>query len=376
MNYFAQRRQALVGGLKKDGVDTFLVTNPIHVTYLTGFTGDSSFLVAMAKQMVLVSDDRFAQQISEEVHDVEIHLRPHDKTTPEAAGEVLASHGAKAVAVEADHATFGLLEAIKPTAPKAVEFKPIRGKLEAMRAIKDPAEVEHLRASVRVAERAFMMFKSMLREADTEKDLVDAMEGYVRRAGGTRTAFQPICAIGERSALPHAPPGTKTLVEGSKLLVDWGAELNGYKSDLTRTIRSPFAVAPSRRNKMERVGHDLEKLNALVIAAQDAALAAIRGGVPAKEADGAARQVITDAGYGQYFTHGLGHGIGLETHEAPRVRQNSEDVLEAGMIITIEPGIYIPGWGGVRVEDDVLVTKEGATVLSTLPRDVHVMTGE
>ena len=375
MNYFAQRRQSLIRDFKKDGIDTFLVTNPTHVTYLTGFSGDAGYVVATAKQFVLVSDDRFAEQIKEEVHGVDVHIRPHSQTTPEATGEVLTQVGAKAIGVEADHATFALLETIKAAAPKGATFAPVRGKVEAMRVVKDPSEVEQLRAAVRVAERAFVMFKSMLREADTEKDLVDAMEGYVRRAGGTRTSFQPIVAIGERGALPHAPPSAKPLGDGSKLLVDWGAELNGYKSDLTRTLRSPFGVAPSRRNKMERVGYDLDQLHAVVLQAQEAALAAIRHGVPAKEVDGAARQVIADAGYGDYFTHGLGHGIGLDTHEAPRIRQNSEDVLEAGMVITIEPGIYIPGWGGVRIEDNVLITKEGATVLSTLPRDLNALGG-
>jgi Xaa-Pro aminopeptidase len=302
---------------------------------------------------------------------VDVHIRPHAQTTPEAAGAVLGQVGAKAVGVEADHATFALVEAVKAAAPKGASFAPVRGRLETMRVVKDPSEVEAIRAAVKVAERAFVMFKAMLREADTEKDLVDAMEGYVRRAGGTRTSFQTICAVGERGALPHAPPGNKSLVEASKLLVDWGAELNGYRSDLTRTLRSPFAVAPSRRNKMERVGYNLEELHEVVLRAQDAALAAVRDGVPAAEVDAAARQVIAGAGYGEYFTHGLGHGIGLDTHEAPRVRQNSDDVLASGMVITLEPGIYIPGWGGVRVEDDVLVTREGATLLSTLPRDLN-----
>jgi Xaa-Pro aminopeptidase len=138
---------------------------------------------------------------------------------------------------------------------------------------------------------------------------------------------------------------------------------------MTRTFRSPFGTAPTRRNKQERVGYNLEELHELVCRAQDAAVAALRDGVPAKEVDAAARTVIADAGYGDYFTHGLGHGIGLEVHEAPRVRANSDDVLETGHVITLEPGVYIPGWGGVRVEDDYLVTKDGAIRLTSLPRD-------
>ena len=151
--------------------------------------------------------------------------------------------------------------------------------------------------------------------------------------------------------------------------MDWGAVLNGYRSDLTRTFKSPFLLAPSRKNQPERVGYNFDKIYEIVLNAQKAAIGTIREGVPAKDVDAAARKVIADAGYGDYFTHGLGHGIGLETHEAPRVRQNSTDTLEIGMVITIEPGIYIPGWGGVRIEDDVVVRRECGQVLSSLPRD-------
>src|SRR5688572_23614628 len=141
MNYFAQRRQTLVKDFKKDGIDTFLVTNPVHVSYLTGFSGDSSYLVATAKTFALVSDDRFAEQIKEEVAGVDVHIRPHAQTTPEAAGAVLGQVGAKAVGVEADHATFALVEAVKAAAPKGTSFAPVRGRLEAMRVVKDPSEV-------------------------------------------------------------------------------------------------------------------------------------------------------------------------------------------------------------------------------------------
>jgi Xaa-Pro aminopeptidase len=299
---------------------------------------------------------------------VDVHIRPHDKTTDEAATEVLTKAGAKAVGLEAEHATLGFMGLLQEKGPK-LTFAPLRGRVEALRVVKDPSEIEQIRAAVRAAERAFQMFKSMLREADTEKDMVDALEGYVRRSGARGCPFPPIVAVGERGALPHAPPTNRQLGEGSKVLVDWGADLL-YKCDLTRTFRSPFGTAPTRRNKQERVGYNLEEMHELVCRAQDAAVAALRDGVPAKEVDAAARQVIADGGYGEYFTHGLGHGLGLEVHEAPRVRANSEDVLSAGMVITIEPGVYIPGWGGVRVEDDFLVTKDGAIRLTTLPRDV------
>jgi Xaa-Pro aminopeptidase len=376
MNYLLQRRHILVQNLKKHSVDAFLVTGGVNVTYLTGFTGEDSFYFATAKNNVVISDTRFEEQIKEECVGIDAHIRGHTKTTLEAAAEVITKSGVKSIGVEGNRLTLGDLETLKGLAPK-VTFVPIEGAIESQRVLKDPGEVEKIRESVRVAERAFRMFTATLREADTEKDMVDSIESYVRRSGGRGTSFPPIIAVGERGALPHAPPTTKTLGEGSKLLIDWGADLL-YKSDLTRTLRSPFGTSPTRRNKIERVGFILEEVYQVVLDAQNAALAAIKPGVKAKDVDAAARAVIASAKLksnpseklGAYFTHGLGHGLGLEVHEAPRIRSNSEDVLEPGMVVTIEPGVYIQGWGGVRIEDDVLITHSGATLLSTIPREL------
>lgn len=377
MNYLLQRRQTLTQSLKKHAADAFLVTTPVNVTYLTGFTGDDSYYVVTPKAGVLVSDTRYEGQIKEECPDLDAHVRGHSKTTFEAAADVLTKSGVKAVAVEGNRLTLGELDLLKGLCPK-ITFVPVNGAVEGQRAIKDPSEVEKIREAVRVAERAYKMFTATLREADTEKDMVDALEGYVRRAGGRGTAFPPIVAVGERGALPHAPPTARQLADGSKLLIDWGADLL-YKSDLTRTIRSPFGTAPSRRNKFERVGIVFEELYQAVLDAQNAALAAIKPGVKAKDVDAAARKSLagarlrskSDLKLADYFTHGLGHGIGLEVHEAPRVRANSEDVLDAGMVVTIEPGVYIPGWGGLRIEDDVLVTHHGASLLTSLSRELE-----
>lgn len=378
MNYITQRRAALAQAAKANGVDAFLVTTPVNVTYLTGFTGDDSFFAAVPKHDIIVSDTRYEGQIGEECADLEAVIRSHNKTTLEAAAEVLTKSGAKSVGVEGNRITLGELETLKGLAPK-VTFVPVEGAVEKGRAVKDASEVKKIEDAIRIAERGFRMFVATLREADTEKDMVDAIDGYVRRAGARGTAFPPIVAVGERGALPHAPPTARQLGEGSKLLVDWGADLL-YKSDITRTLKSPFGTAPSRRNKMERVGYPFETLYKVVLDAQNAALAAIRPGVKAKDVDAAARKVFATASFkgldiklADYFTHGLGHGIGLEIHEAPRVRANSEDVLEAGMVITVEPGLYLPGWGGIRIEDDVLVTHDGCRVLSSLPREASTL---
>ena len=374
MNYIAQRQEFLARN-KRDGIDAVLVTTPVNVTYLTRFTGDASFYVSAPKNNVLVSDSRFEEQIKEEVRDIDVHIRPHDETTYEAAVAVLTASGAKAVAVEGNRITFEELETLRALGPK-LTFVPRSNMVESQRVVKDPSEVENIREAVRVAERAFKMFVATIREADTEKDMSDALEAYVRRAGGRGTPFTPIVAVGERGALPHAPPTDRRLGDGSKVLVDWGADML-YKCDITRTLRSPFGTAPSRKNKHERVGFEFEHLYQVVLDAQNAAIAAIRHGVKAKDVDAAARKVIANAKIkgediklADYFTHGLGHGIGLEIHESPRVRANSEDVLEHGMVITVEPGIYIPGWGGIRIEDDVLVKPDGAVLLTTLPREI------
>ncbi|HEX4607640.1 MAG TPA: Xaa-Pro peptidase family protein [Urbifossiella sp.] len=379
MNYLALRRQALLRGLKAGGhpSDAILVTHPANVTYLTGFTGEASYLVLGPKAAVLVTDPRFEDQVTEDCPELgkadglDVHVRRHDVTTPEAAVAVLAKAGAKAVGLEGTRVTVGELEAFRALAPK-LEFVPLPGPVEALRVVKDPGEVERIKDSIRVAERAFKMFSATIAETDTEKEMVDSLECYIRRCGAKSSAFPPIVAVGERGALPHAPPTARPLSEGSKLLVDWGADLT-YKSDLTRVIRNPYGTALTRRNKFERTAHPLEKVYRAVLAAQDAAVAALRHGVAAKDVDAAARKSLTAAGYGENFTHGLGHGIGLEIHEAPRIRANSTDVLEAGMVVTIEPGVYIPGWGGVRIEDDFLIQRDGCQRLTTLPRELDAL---
>lgn len=381
MNYLLQRRQTLVQNLKKVGAEGFLVTNPVNVTYLTNFTGDSSFYFGSAKHSVVISDTRFEEQIQEECAGLDAHIRNHNKTTYEAAAEVMNKAGVKSVAVEEDRITLGELEQFKALAPK-VTFVPVSGAVERQRAVKDPAEVDKIRDAVRVAERAFRMFIATVRETDSEKEMVDSLESYIRRAGAKGSSFPPIVAVGERGALPHAPPTAKLLGDGTKLLIDWGADMM-YKSDITRTLKSPFGTSPTRRNKFERVGIKFDEVYDLVLQAQNAALAAIRPGVKAKDVDAAARKVFasaklkdaTDLKLADHFTHGLGHGIGLEVHEAPRVRANSEDTLEAGMVITLEPGLYIPGWGGVRIEDDVLVTPGGGSLLTNLSREAASLEG-
>ena len=368
MNYVQPRRANLFRDIKADGVDAMLVTDPRNVTYLSGFTGDSSYLVLTPKQAILISDSRFEEQLREENPELEAVIRPHTKTIQEAATETVVKLGVKTVGFEATDVSMALLESLKEKGPK-LTFAPIGPKIEQLRSIKDPSEIEQIRTAIRIAERAFQMFMAFLTERDSEKDSVDAMESYIRRAGAKCSAFPTIVAYGERGALPHATPTNRMLLEHSKLLVDWGADA-GYKSDITRTFRSPYNPAPNRKNRSERVGMKFAEIFDAVRQAQEAAVAALKHGTPAKDVDSAARKVLASYELNDYFTHGLGHGIGLDVHEAPQIRQNSEAILEAGMIVTLEPAVYIPGWGGVRIEDMFLITKDDAPIrLTTLPHD-------
>jgi Xaa-Pro aminopeptidase len=375
MDVHGRRQDQALRALRAEGLDALLVSSPVNVTYLTGFTGDSSYLVLSARRTMLVSDGRFMTQLAEECPGLETHIRPPAVPVQEAAGQVLTRLGSRHVGFESGHLTVAD-HATLADAAAAVEWKPGRDRIECLRAVKDDSEVAQIRAAIHFAERAFAMFRAMLRLADTEKELCDALEAYVRRAGGAATSFPPIVAVGDRSALPHAPPTARPVGAADLLLVDWGASGPLYKSDLTRVLltrnNSALLTAASRRAD----GPNLPAIHGTVLKAQAAALGVLRPGVKASEVDAAARGVIAAAGLGDCFTHGLGHGIGLQIHEAPFFKPGNETVIEAGMVVTVEPGIYIPGWGGVRMEDDVLVTPDGHEVLTSVPRDLASLTLE
>jgi Xaa-Pro aminopeptidase len=367
-----RRRQQLRHKLAEPGLDALLITNPFNVTYLTGFSGDSSYLVLGRLRTLLVSDGRFTQQIAEECPGLEAFIRPPSQPLPNATAEVLGRLGFRSVGFESSHMRVAEREILGELAP-AISWQAGRDRVEKLRAVKDAFEIEQIREAVGFAERAFAMFRATLRPGDREKDLSDALEMYVRRAGGRSTSFPSIVAVAERSALPHAPPTQRPVSEADLLLVDWGASGRFYKSDLTRVLvprkKSAFSQTVAGRDFAAK----LDAVYPVVLRAQERALRAIRPGVVANDLDAEARAVISEAGFGEFFNHGLGHGVGLEIHEAPMLKPGSDAVLQAGMVITIEPGIYLPGWGGIRIEDDVLVTPDGCEVLTNVPKELAAM---
>ncbi|MCC6417359.1 MAG: aminopeptidase P family protein [Gemmataceae bacterium] len=369
---YASRRARLAQPLPAEGVDALLITNPINVTYLTGFSGESSYLVLTRSRAVLVSDGRFTEQLAEECPGLEAVIRPPVKTLPEATAEVVRGLAPRAVGFESRHLTVAEHESLRDLLP-GIDWKPAGDRVEQRRALKDAWEVEQIRQAVRIAERAFAMFRAMLTPDDTEKELSDALEGYIRRAGGRCSSFPGIVAVGDRAALPHAPPTDRKVSAAGLLLVDWGASGPFYKSDLTRVLVTRNNSTLPRTGDGADVEPKLKEVYEVVLLAQQQALAAVRAGVKAGEVDAAARAAIAQAGYGNAFTHSTGHGIGLQVHESPLLKPGSEVVLQPGMVVTIEPGIYLPSWGGVRIEDDVLVTPDGCEVLTSVPKDLAAM---
>jgi Xaa-Pro aminopeptidase len=366
MTVHARRRKALARAVREAPLDALLVAKPCNVSYLTGFTGDSSFCLVTPKRTILISDDRYRIQIEDECPDLETHIRGHDKNTYQAIGEVVTKLGLKDVGVEASGVTLEQFEMLGNEC-KSANLVGRSGYVEKLRAIKDETEIAEIRNAIRIAELGFAAFRATLRPSDSEKEAGDLLDGYVRRAGGDGMAFPPIVGVGDRSALPHMTLSNRRVAEAAFVLVDWGAKANLYHSDLTRVIAAPEASPKSN------VESRLRKIYTVVLEAQRRAIAALKPGVSVKVVDAAARGYIANAGYGDNFNHGLGHGIGLEIHESPAIRSNSDDVLAAGMVVTIEPGIYIRDFGGVRIEDDVLITDDGPQVLTSVPRELDCL---
>ncbi len=262
-----------------------------------------------------------------------------------------------ALGVEGSSMTVELHEHLGKELPKTTLVSTI-GLVEALREIKDKEEIAELQEAVWLAEKAFEVIRASLRPEQTEREIAANIEHQIRQFGGEGCSFPPIVAVGSRAALPHAQPTERRIGESEFVLIDWGAQARLYRSDLTRVLMTG-KISPKVRD-----------IYRVVLKANRAGIDAVRPGVLMSEVDAAARCVIEKAGYGKQFGHGLGHGIGLDIHEAPRLNSTSKRPLKPGMVVTIEPGIYLPGIGGVRIEDDVLVTRAGKKVLTTSPKDL------
>lgn len=352
------RRDKLRRAVRKAGADALLVTNFTNVTYLTGFTGDDSYLFVRQDGDVILSDPRYTTQLGEECPGLDLHIRRPGVTMLRSVIRVLRRAKTGRLGIEGDSMTVALRDRIADELKK-LEIVTTTGLVERLREIKDKQEIAEIRQAVWYAEKAFGVIRATLRPEKTEKEVANEMERELRSFGAGRGGFPTIVAVGPRAALPHAVPTDRRIGSSDFVLIDWGAAGRLYKSDLTRVLVTG------------RISPKLERIYRVVFNAQRRAIAAIRPGAVAHEVDRAARSMIAKAGFGRKFGHGLGHGLGLEVHEAPRLGANSRVVLKPGMVVTVEPGIYLPGWGGVRIEDDVLVTRTGHEVLSSVPRTLE-----
>ena len=359
--YLRRRRKAFSKARSRASVQGFLVTNPVDVGYLTGFTGDDSFLLISKNHAVLLTDGRYTQQAAEECDGVEVFTR--DCSMPKAFGQVLKGRNIRKIAVQESHVTLGLRKVLVAEIGKRklVEIPPV---VPDLRIIKDADEIACIRKAVKIAEKAFRQLMDRGLSywiGKTERGLAADLEYLMRLTGADKSAFETIVAVGKNAALPHYRPGNHKIKCGDQILVDWGASLNGYCSDLTRVV---FAG---------KIPPLMESVYSVVLSAQQKAIDAIQPGKRCLQIDSAARKIIDNAGYGINFLHSLGHGLGRNVHEAPVLGRNQKNTLRAGMVVTAEPGIYLPGVGGVRIEDDVLVTVGGREKLSSLSRSVTDM---
>ncbi len=336
------------------GVDALIVTNLVNIRYLTGFTGSAGVLAVTDEVALLTTDGRYRTQSAEQVPgDVEITIGGV-QAQREAVQALLAPVGK--VGLEADDVTWA---ASRRWAELCHEVVPTSGVVEGLREVKDEGEIALMARAAAIADAALAEVLPLLASAVTEEELSLALDTAMRRGGAESVAFETIVASGPNSAKPHHSPTDRSMLPGDPVVVDFGATFGGYRSDMTRT----FCIGG------EPTG-DLARVFEVVRASQAAGVAAVRKGVGAKEVDDVCRQVIAAAGWAEAFEHGTGHGVGLEIHEAPTVGATGTAILSSGMVVTVEPGVYLPGVGGVRIEDTLVVTDDGSRSLTTFPKDV------
>lgn len=350
-----ERRAAVRERAAAADLDALIVLDLSDIRYLSGFTGSAGLLVVLAEGSdAFFTDFRYQTQIAAEL-DAAIDVRIGNEGLLKTSCEFLAGLGVSRVGFEREQLTYrAWAEWSDREAPALV---PVEEWIEELRMIKSAPEIAAIRKACDIADETFERMLEELRPGVTERELAARLDLELATRGAEGPSFETIVAFGERAALPHARPGQRELRRGDVVLFDFGAVADGYVSDLSRTVAYGDPAAEMR----EAYG--------LVLEAQAVAIGGIRAGLPGMEADRLARDVIEAAGHGPRFGHSLGHGIGLEVHEAPRLGRKSEDTLESGMTVTIEPGIYLEGLGGVRIEDDALVTDAAVELLTSAPKD-------
>lgn len=339
------------------GIEALLFFDLKNIRYLCGFTGSDGLLLAERDRMTLLIDGRYIQQAKEEACGVHL-FEYRDKN--EAIEAVVSDTRAKVVGFESPALDVDTYLILKERL-KEVDFRPVSGEIRLLRACKDKTEVECIKKAASLSADALSYVLEQIRPDVCEFDLAMELDFQMRRNGASHVSFDTIFASGINSVLPHAKPTNRKIGRGDNLIIDYGAVVDGYHSDETCTLF--FGTADERQ----------KEIYALVKDAHDMAIASIRAGMSCRDIDRIARGYLDERGFGDFFPHATGHGVGLDVHEAPRLAPKSDDVLEEGMVVTVEPGIYLPAAWGVRIEDMVLVKEGGSEILSKMPKDFRVI---
>ncbi|PGO28551.1 Xaa-Pro dipeptidase [Bacillus cereus] len=339
------------------GIDGIVLTNEHSRRYMANFTGTAGVVLISKERALFITDFRYVEQASKQA--VEYEIVQHTGLILDEVAKQVKELGIQKLGFEQDTLTYSSYvthnEAIE------AEFIPTSGLVEKLRLIKNDSEIKILKEAAQIADAAFEHILSFIRPGVSEIEVSNELEFFMRKQGATSSSFDIIVASGLRSALPHGVASEKVIEKGDFVTLDFGAYYKGYCSDITRTI----AVGePSDK---------LKEIYNIVLEAQLRGVNGIKAGLTGREADALTRDYITEKGYGEYFGHSTGHGIGLEIHEAPGLAFRSDTVLEPGMAVTVEPGIYIPGVGGVRIEDDIIVTSEGNEVITKSPKELIIL---
>jgi len=351
----AKRQNALRAALEEHRLPFLLVTNLTNIAYLTGFRGTAGIALFDAHEAILWVDPRYTLEAREEARGVEVIEERGG--LHKAAASWLTAHGARRVGYEQAHLSCADFSRLEKDAGRRVKFLPALGLVETLRAIKDKEEVAAIREAGRITAEVFEKVLEIVRPGVSECDLAAEIEYLMRKRGARGAAFETIVASGPRGALPHARPSRKLLRENDLVIFDLGAILGHYVADMTRTVH---LGPPSRRAR--------QVFNA-VAEAQAKATRSARSGVRSGEVDAVARRTLAAHGLARFFTHSTGHGVGMDTHEMPRLGRGEKARLQTGHVVTVEPGVYLEGWGGIRIEDTVLVGPDGPEVLTPAPKD-------
>jgi len=345
------------------GCDALLVTRLVNVRYLTGFTGSAALLLVLPDRAVLTTDGRYRDQSREELDAAGVHADIEVGATAAAQREILraAAAGIRRLGLEAEAVTWAQQRRFAAEWFPRAELVATEGLIEEQRRVKDDGEVARMAEAARIADDALASVRPLLADGLTEREIALALDYEMRRLGAEGSSFETIVASGPNGAKPHARPSGRPIAAGELVVLDFGAVVEGYCSDMTRTLCVGEPASEVARRMVE-----------VVAGSQQAGVEAVAAGVSGRDVDRVCRDVIAAAGWGDAFLHGTGHGVGLEIHEAPRVASTSEDTLAAGHVVTVEPGVYLPDVGGVRIEDTVVVTEDGCLPLTNAPKDLVV----